>query len=166
MDLFRVKGLAADLNPDIEYQLDCNVVRPIASQSDKYEDNEPETSEQLVTYYAFESTTASGSSKKITFRALQKKRMLTNVMTVLLIDPTTATSDTAVRKVALSEGSPEDFKEHAQCVSFPCPAIPPLSQPIEAMSSSDRRKSNDPVAMQPSVDSDALLLTLINGSRT
>ena len=58
---FRVKGLVADSNPELEYRLDCNVVRPITSQSDKYEDNEPETSEQLVTYYAFESTTAAGS---------------------------------------------------------------------------------------------------------
>ena len=64
MDLFRVKGLEADSNPDLEYWLDCNVVRPITCQSDKYEENEPETSEQLVTYYAFESTTAAGSSNE------------------------------------------------------------------------------------------------------
>lgn len=92
--------------------------------------------------------------------------MHTNVFIVLLIDPTIATSDTAVRKVALSEGLPEDFKEHAQCVSIPCPAIPPLSQPNDAMNGTNRRKSNDPVAMEPSVGSDALLLTLTNRSRT
>lgn len=68
----RVKSLVAESNPDLEYRLDCNVVRPITSQSDKYEDNEPETSEQLVTYYAFKSATASGSSKDITSRGLRK----------------------------------------------------------------------------------------------
>ena len=73
--------------------------------------------------------------------------MLTNVLLVLLIDPMIATSDTAVCKVALLDGEdpeylPEDFGEHARCVSFPCPAIPPLSRLAEPLESIGHRKSN------------------------
>ena len=61
---FKVKGLVADSNPDLEYRLDCNVVRPITSHSDKDEDKEPETSEQLVTYYSIERNEIAASSKE------------------------------------------------------------------------------------------------------
>ena len=61
---FKVKGLVADSNPELEYRLDCNVVRPITSHSDKDEDNEPEPSEQLVTYYTIETTETAASSKE------------------------------------------------------------------------------------------------------
>ena len=60
----RVKVLAADLHAELEYRLDCNVVRPITSHSDKYEDNEPETSEQLVTYYSVEGDRTGASSEE------------------------------------------------------------------------------------------------------
>ena len=61
---FKVKGLVADSNLELEYRLDCNVVRPITSHSDKDEDNEPKTSEQLVTYYSIERTGTAASSKE------------------------------------------------------------------------------------------------------
>ena len=58
-----------------------------------------------------------------------------------------AISDTAVRKVALLDGGdpedlPEDFKEHATCVSIPCPAIPSLSRLDEAIKLFNQGKSN------------------------
>lgn len=40
----------ADSNQDLEYRLDCNVVRPITSRPKGYKGYE--TSDQLVTYYA------------------------------------------------------------------------------------------------------------------
>ena len=72
--------------------------------------------------------------------------MLTNVLIVLLVDPMITTSDIAVRKVALSEDEdleelPEEFKEHATCVSIPCPAIPPLSRLVEQSNLFYQRKS-------------------------
>lgn len=58
MACFRVKVFEADSNPDLEYRLDCNLVRPITSRSKTYKGYE--TSEQLVTYYA----TGNGASSK------------------------------------------------------------------------------------------------------
>ena len=69
--LFRIKVLVADFGPELEYRLDCNVVRPTTSRPNKHDDNEPETiekepetSEQLVTYYCSRNRGSATSSKE------------------------------------------------------------------------------------------------------
>ena len=131
----------ADSNPDLEYRLDCNVVRPITSRSKTYKGHE--TSEQLVTYYATGSTGNGASSKEHYILCPLALDCAHQVLIVLLVDPMIAMPETAVREVALSDdGENEYFRGHAKCNDRQLPAIPPLSRLDEAVRVSDQGKSN------------------------